>query len=56
VSERWTECPDCEGRGEIEIDKPVRDFVNGGYLVIDYEECERCYGTGNIEAEDGDDD
>lgn len=39
-----TECPECEGSGEIELDS--------GYNLYSVE-CQTCYGTGYIEDDEG---
>jgi DnaJ-class molecular chaperone len=47
-------CPDCDGEGRVEYDLPRphgfgRDV---GYLDTVMDECENCYGHGELEEED----
>lgn len=50
------ECPECGGDGRCEYDKPVVDWVRGGFIDTVVDECETCHGFGKIEIEDEDDD
>ena len=45
-------CPECEGYGKGEYEKPVIDYVNGGFLDSYWDTCEKCDGLGEIEEED----
>ena len=45
-------CPDCESWGRCEYEKPVVDYVNGGFLDTVWDTCENCDGSGEIEEED----
>ncbi len=45
-------CPDCDGWGRCEYEKPVVDYVNGGFLDVVWDTCENCDGSGEIEKED----
>jgi DnaJ-class molecular chaperone len=47
-------CPECAGLGEVEYDRPVRDFVNGGEYESYWADCENCHGSGQIEPLEGD--
>ena len=38
--------PDCEGWGGREYDKPVVDYVNGGFIDGVWDTCENCDGSG----------
>lgn len=50
-------CPECGGDGQYEVDKPVIDYVHGGYIDNDVVECHLCGGSGEIiiEREDEED-
>ena len=50
------ECPECLGIGEIEIDIPVVDYMNGGYIRTEIEDCPRCDGSGEVEDDEEDND
>jgi len=47
-------CPDCEGWGRREYDKPVVDIVNGGYIDVVWGVCDSCEGSGEIEEQEED--
>jgi DnaJ-class molecular chaperone len=51
---RAVNCPDCEGWGRREYDKPVVDYVNGGYIDVVWGICDSCEGSGDIEEEEED--
>jgi len=42
------ECKECSGTGEVSLDKPVIDYVNGGYLEEINGTCEDCEGYGYV--------
>ena len=42
-------CPECDGIGEVEYDRPVRDFVRGGEYESYWAECNNCCGSGWIQ-------
>lgn len=50
------ECPECLGTGEIEVDIPVVDYMNGGYIRTEIEDCPRCDGSGEVEDDEEDND
>lgn len=45
------ECPECQGQGDVcyEVGRP--DYIHGGELVEMWAECEKCFGSGEIEVE-----
>ena len=50
-------CPDCNGEGGFMIDdeKPIKttyDHKHGETYHSNWVECEKCRGTGEVEAED----
>jgi len=45
-------CPECGGVGIAEYERPVVDYVNGGYLKDSMEVCELCDGYGEIEDDE----
>lgn len=45
-------CPECGGYGEIEEDRPVVDWVHGGYIDGSISVCPVCDGNGEIDDED----
>ena len=49
-------CPDCDGDGRVEVEFAVPHNFNRdvGYLDTRMEECENCYGSGEVELEDED--
>ena len=49
-------CPECAGLGEVEYDRPVRDFVNGGEYESYWADCKNCNGSGQIEPLEEDED
>ena len=48
-------CPECDGTGLCEYEKPVVDYMNGGFLDVVMDVCEECSGSGTIE-DDGEED
>ena len=49
-------CPECGGDGELESERPVVDWMNGGYLEGYMDICHNCSGDGFVEDEDEDSD
>ena len=49
-------CPECGGDGELEYERPVVDWMNGGYLEGYMDVCYNCSGDGFVEDEDEDSD
>jgi hypothetical protein len=49
-------CADCDGDGRVEVEFAVPHNINRdvGYLDTRMEECENCYGSGEVELEDED--
>jgi DnaJ-class molecular chaperone len=45
-------CPECGGEGRREYERPVIDYVNGGYLEGYMDTCDECGGYGEVEAEE----
>lgn len=45
-------CPECNGLGYIDYERPVLDRDNGGYLEEYTLPCETCEGEGEIPIED----
>jgi len=45
-------CPDCEGWGCREYDRPVVDYINGGFIDVAWDTCETCDGSGDIEQDE----
>lgn len=45
-------CPECQGEGRYEEDKPIVCYINGGYLETQLVACGRCDETGFIEDPD----
>jgi len=41
-------CDECSGQGYYEVDKPVVDYTNGGFLDAQRVKCEHCNGDGEI--------
>ena len=41
-------CQECDATGEVEGEKAVVDYVNGGYLVEVVDTCEKCEGMGYV--------
>jgi len=37
-------CGTCYGAGHTELEVPVRDYQNGGYIDVRYEPCQECGG------------
>ncbi len=52
---RQSECAECYGSGELEIETPVSDWNHGGYIKSRTVECYDCNGTGlnEVEPEEG---
>jgi DnaJ-class molecular chaperone len=48
-------CPECDGTGRCEYEKPVIDYMNGGFLDMVMDVCEECSGSGQVE-DDGEED
>jgi len=52
VVDKWVDyddiedCKDCQGTGEVMIERPVVDYEEGGYLKTYKENCEECEGSG----------
>ena len=44
-------CPDCDGEGRREYEKPVVDYVNGGFIDVVWDTCETCDGSGEVKDE-----
>ena len=42
------DCRDCQGTGEVMIERPVIDYEEGGYLKTYQDKCEECEGSGWI--------
>jgi DnaJ-class molecular chaperone len=42
------DCKDCQGTGEVMIERPVIDYAEGGYLKTYQENCDECDGSGWI--------
>ena len=47
-------CPHCDGEGTIEVEFYVRQSfsIDSGFIDTEILECERCYGTGEIDEDD----
>ena len=45
------ECPLCDGAGRLEYERPVVDWVHGGYLEGYMDDCEKCDGAGEVQIE-----
>lgn len=65
VGESWMEdllesamipCPDCDGDGCVEVEYAVPHSASRdvGYLDYRMEDCEKCFGSGEVEREDED--
>lgn len=52
---RWEvparECSYCIGKGEVDVDMPRVDFLNGGWLDGGLQTCDRCGGFGYVDVE-----
>lgn len=50
-------CPECDGQGQVEYEIAVHASNSNpyGYLTSKWCECERCFGAGELRAEDEDD-
>ena len=48
-------CPVCEGEGKLEYAVPVVDYVYGGSFDVEWGDCDRCGGTGEVEDWEDDD-
>lgn len=51
-----TECPDCDGEGKLDLSECCNAQMIHGLCVdcrehADGEDCEKCIGTGEIEAD-----
>tara|TARA_R100000742_G_C4181424_1_gene16430 strand:- start:50 stop:214 length:165 start_codon:yes stop_codon:yes gene_type:complete len=42
------DCKDCQGTGEVMIERPVIDYAEGGYLKTYQYKCDECDGSGWI--------
>ena len=42
-------CPQCEGEGTCTYEEGVPDYVYGGYLQEVIDTCDMCYGYGEVE-------
>ena len=49
---RYIECPECQGAGVYEEDKPIVCYINGGYLETQIIDCGSCNTEGVIEDPD----
>lgn len=49
---RYIRCPECQGKGEYMVEKPIVCYMHGGYLITRMVTCERCDETGQIEDPD----
>lgn len=49
-------CPECDGDGRIEVEFAVPHSITNdvGFIDTRIEECDVCYGRGEIELEDED--
>lgn len=47
----YKSCPECGGEGMVEYERPVIDYVNGGYLEGYIDTCDTCQGDGEIELD-----
>ena len=45
-------CPECGGYGELEYERPVVNWMHGGYLEGYMDTCDKCDGEGYVEDED----
>jgi len=45
------ECPECFGEGEALYEVGVIDYDHGGYLKDEWQTCQECHGTGQLEVE-----
>jgi|TARA_R110000850_G_scaffold248862_1_gene373759 DnaJ-class molecular chaperone len=56
LQEAEVDCPECEGNGMVEVEFAVPHNCNRdiGYLDTRMEECENCYGSGQVEKEEDD--
>jgi len=45
-------CPECDGYGELEYERPVVDWMRGGYLEGYMDNCDKCDGEGYVEDKD----
>ena len=43
-----TECPQCHGKTFVIRDRPVADYMRGGYIDAVSEVCDLCEGFGTI--------
>ena len=43
------QCPECDGTGQCEYEKPVVDYMNGGFLDMVMDVCEECDGSGRVD-------
>jgi len=44
----YKQCPDCLGDGRVEYQRPVADYVHGGYINTYLDTCDTCNGSGEI--------
>ena len=56
MNNAYIECPECEGKGEYEEDRPVICYIHGGFIESQVVECTQCDGEGVIENKDYDED
>ncbi len=45
------DCPECFGEGEALYEVGVIDYDHGGYLKDEWQTCQECHGTGQVEVE-----
>lgn len=45
-------CPECGGEGELEYERAVVDWNNGGYLEGYMDTCDCCDGEGYVEGDE----
>ena len=53
-SEGWIDCPECGGKGEVEVERYSRMSSSNPYgdIYVTIEVCERCHGNGYVSDPD----
>jgi DnaJ-class molecular chaperone len=49
-SEGWIDCPECGGKGEVEVERYSRMSSSNAYgdIYVTIEVCECCHGNGYV--------